>query len=116
MCSLSESESSFAGLDSWSSVNVSVEKGYTHFVVELDSLDDFLVGIEQSPNVLFLLDELDVSDDSSSSGFGLVQVVLDFGTFGQALVLSVDMLQSQLCPRRCERQLTLQELTKLLAH
>lgn len=68
----------------------------THLVVELDGLDNFLIGIKEGTNVLFLLDELDVSNDSSSSYLGLVEVILYLWAFGQALVLSVDMLYHQL--------------------
>jgi hypothetical protein len=67
-----------------------------HLVVELDSLDDLLIGIEQGTDVSLVLDELDVSDNSSSSYLGLVEVILNLGTLGQTLVLSVDMLSSQL--------------------
>jgi len=67
-----------------------------YFVVKLNSLDDLLIGIEQGANISFVLDELNVSNDSSSGNFGLVEVILNFGTLGQTLVLSVDMLSSQL--------------------
>jgi RNAse (barnase) inhibitor barstar len=68
----------------------------TYLVVELDSLDDLLIGIEQGTNISLVLDELDVSNNSSSSYFGLVEIILNLGTLGQTLVLSVDMLSSQL--------------------
>jgi hypothetical protein len=67
-----------------------------HLVVELNSLDDLLIGIEQGTNISLVLDELDVSNNSSSSYFGLVEIILNLGTLGQTLVLSVDMLSSQL--------------------
>jgi hypothetical protein len=87
-----------------------------HLVVELNSLDDLLIGIEQGTNISLVLDELDVSDDSSSGNFGLVEIILNLGTLGQTLVLSIDMLSSQLLNAGGVIQLTLQELTKLLAH
>ena len=65
-----------------------------YFVVKLNSLDDLLIGIEQGANISFVLDELNVSNDSSSRYLGLVEVILNLGTFGQTLVLSVDMLSS----------------------
>jgi RNAse (barnase) inhibitor barstar len=68
----------------------------TYLVVELDSLDDLLIGIEQGTNISLVLDELNVSNNSSSSYFGLVEIILNLGTLGQTLVLSVDMLSSQL--------------------
>jgi hypothetical protein len=67
-----------------------------HLVVELDSLDDLLIGIEQGTDVPLVLNELDVSNNSSSSNLGLVEIILNLGTLGQTLVLSVDMLSSQL--------------------
>jgi hypothetical protein len=67
-----------------------------HLVVELNSLDDLLIGIEQGTNISLVLDELNVSNNSSSSYFGLVEIILNLGTLGQTLVLSVDMLSSQL--------------------
>lgn len=85
-----------AGLDSWtlaSNLGLQVE---THLVVKLNSLDDLLIGIEQGTDVPLVLDELDVSDDSSSSYLGLVEIILHLGTLGQTLVLSIDMLSSQL--------------------
>ena len=68
----------------------------TYLVVELDSFDDLFIGIEQGANISFVLDELNVSNDSSSSHLGLVEVILDLGALGQTFVLSVDMLSSQL--------------------
>jgi hypothetical protein len=68
----------------------------TYLVVELDSLDDLLIGIEQGTNISLVLDELNVSNNSSSSYFGLVEIILNLGTLGQTLVLSIDMLSSQL--------------------
>jgi hypothetical protein len=88
----------------------------TYLVVKLNSLDDLLIGIEQGTNVSLVLDELDVSNDSSSSNLGLVEVILNLGTLGQTLVLSIDMLSSQLITLKGKIQHTLQELTKLLAH
>jgi hypothetical protein len=68
----------------------------TYLVIELNSLDDLLVGIEQGTDVPLVLNELDVSNNSSSSNLGLVEVILNLGTLGQTLVLSIDMLSSQL--------------------
>ena len=73
----------------------------TYLVVKLNSLDDLFIGIEQGANISFVLDELNVSNDSSSGNFGLVEVILNFGTLGQTLVLSVDVLSSQLLNIEC---------------
>ena len=64
----------------------------TNPVIELNSLDNLLIGIEQSTDVFFILDELNVSDDGSSSDLGLVEIVLYLGAFGQALMLPVNVL------------------------
>jgi hypothetical protein len=88
----------------------------TYLVIELNSLDDLLIGIEQGTDVPLVLDELDVSNDGSSRYLGLVEIILNLGTLGQTLVLSIDMLSSQLLNAGGVIQLTLQELTKLLAH
>lgn len=66
----------------------------TYPVVELDSLDNLLIGIEQGSDIIFLLDELDVSDNDSSGCFGLVQIILNLWTLGETLVFSIDMLVS----------------------
>ena len=66
----------------------------THLVVKLDSLDDLLISVKQGTDISFVLDELNVSNDSSSGSFGLVEIVLNFGALGQTLVLSVDVLSS----------------------
>jgi len=88
----------------------------TYLVVQLDSFDNLLIGIKQGTDVPLVLNELDVSNNSSSSYLGLVEIILNLGALGQTLVLSVDMLSSQLLNLGGVIQLTLQELTKLLAH
>ena len=64
----------------------------TYLVVQLDSFDNLLIGIKQGTNVPLVLNELDVSNNSSSSYLGLVEVILNLGTLGQALVLSINVL------------------------
>ena len=64
----------------------------TYPVVELNSLDNLLIGIEQSTDVFFILDELNVPDDGSSSDLGLVEIVLYLGAFSQALMLPINVL------------------------
>lgn len=61
----------------------------TYLVVHLDSLDNPLVRLEQGTDELLIVDDLDVSDDSTSSSLGLVEVVLDSRALDYVLMLSV---------------------------
>lgn len=64
----------------------------TYPVVELDGFDDPLVGIQQGPNVFFVGDELDISNDGSSRHLGFVKIVLYLGALRNVLDLSIDKL------------------------
>lgn len=95
-----------------------VVRTVTDLVIELNSLDHLFIGIEQGSNKVFLLNELDVSDDCPSSRFGLVEILLYLGTLLHRLVFSVDVLQASkpIINSTSSSTLTLHELTRLLAH
>ena len=71
-----------------------------HLVVHLNRLDNLFIRLQQRPYELFFLHDLNVSNDRTTGNFGLVEVLLYFGTFLDVFVFTVDVLFCQFCIMR----------------